>query len=159
MSLKAFVSVFIAYLALAALVHGNKATESSLSNALSAIKEYSTCACKCHPANGRARFFARKDCRFSAGNCAITKCITRTGYPGWWCCSGPTPTPSPTPSMAAAPKHLCNRRVCCLNECGKCGGRGCAKRPGGSRNCCIYPIEKSKRSCEYFPPPCVLPQH
>ena len=36
-------------------------------------------------------------------------------------------------------------KVCCAKICGKCGGKGCKKRPGGAKNCCV---KKIKKSCE-----------
>ena len=35
-------------------------------------------------------------------------------------------------------------KVCCAKKCGKCGGRGCSKRPGGAKACCAGRI---KREC------------
>ena len=35
-----------------------------------------------------------------------------------------------------------NFMICCQERCGKCGGSGCSKRPGGKRNCCSHDKEK-----------------
>lgn len=40
-----------------------------------------------------------------------------------------------------------NGRYCCSSFCGKCGGSGCNKRPGGSQHCCSGTIRKSKKVC------------
>ena len=37
-----------------------------------------------------------------------------------------------------------SNKVCCAKKCGKCGGRGCSKRPGGAKACCAGRI---KRAC------------
>ena len=33
--------------------------------------------------------------------------------------------------------------ACCAKKCGKCGGSGCHKRPGGQKNCCNGNIKKT----------------
>ena len=33
--------------------------------------------------------------------------------------------------------------ACCAKKCGKCGGSGCSKRPGGKKNCCNGNIKKT----------------
>ena len=39
---------------------------------------------------------------------------------------------------------ISRRKVCCASTCGKCGGRGCGRRPGGKFRCCGSRI---KRTC------------
>lgn len=39
-------------------------------------------------------------------------------------------------------------RVCCNASCGACGGRGCSKRPGGPRLCCMPAIMRDGRPCQ-----------
>ena len=51
---------------------------------------------------------------------------------------------------------LVQSSVCCAKECGKCGGPDCGHLPGGSRNCCVGVIERSKVSCDNQGPPCVI---
>lgn len=79
-----------------------------------------------------------------------------------------TPTPNPTkiqipPTVSASPiqvptlpagRPVCSGAYCCPGFCGKCGGSGCSKRPGGSENCCVKGIINSKRYCERDGPPC-----
>ena len=45
---------------------------------------------------------------------------------------------------------------CCPKKCGKCGGKGCSKRPGGKRSCCGKWIKKNKKRCSKFPAPCKM---
>lgn len=45
-------------------------------------------------------------------------------------------------------------KACCPTVCGKCGGKGCWKAVPGTL-CCVKPINKSKKSCESNPPPCI----
>ena len=45
--------------------------------------------------------------------------------------------------------------ACCPPACGKCGGDGCAKRPGGRKQCCTTSVLASMRACSGGPP-CVL---
>lgn len=54
-------------------------------------------------------------------------------------------------------KHgrICKYQYCCPRSCGKCGGRGCAKRPGGIDACCTQRIRAARRSCSKFLPPCI----
>lgn len=51
---------------------------------------------------------------------------------------------------------VCKGRVCCLRSCGRCGGKRCARRPGGGHACCIGRVKRSKRMCARKGPPCVL---
>lgn len=46
--------------------------------------------------------------------------------------------------------------ACCAASCGSCGGSGCSKREGGAEACCSSTIMDSGRSCDQFPPPCVI---
>ncbi|CAN0172042.1 unnamed protein product [Ascophyllum nodosum] len=49
------------------------------------------------------------------------------------------------------------RNVCCSMECGRCGGSGCASRPGGDKSCCTSVILDSARSCsEVDRAPCFI---
>ena len=45
-------------------------------------------------------------------------------------CSGYKGIPNPSGS------------ACCAKKCGKCGGSGCSKRPGGKKNCCTGNIKR-----------------
>jgi len=40
-----------------------------------------------------------------------------------------------------------NTKLCCGNECGVCGGKGCNHRPGGANKCCTGSIISNKRVC------------
>lgn len=51
---------------------------------------------------------------------------------------------------------ICTRSVCCLTSCGRCGGRGCSRRPGGGKNCCTGTIANANKLCSQGGPPCVL---
>lgn len=58
--------------------------------------------------------------------------------------------------LLAAPDPKCEHGIasgttCCSKECGKCGGHGCAKLPGGATECCGGHIS---RKCSAFPAPC-----
>merc|ERR1719167_1167982 len=44
-----------------------------------------------------------------------------------------------------------NGKVCCAKKCGKCGGKGCSKRPGGKKNCCTRWIKKNRGNCGTAP--------
>ena len=48
----------------------------------------------------------------------------------------------------------------CCGECnGLCGGRGCAKRPGGANKCCNGRIHQNGKICEFpFDTGCMMPQ-
>lgn len=73
--------------------------------------------------------------------------------------STPTARPSKSPSQGLPPnpgRPVCAGVYCCPGFCGKCGGSGCSKRPGGSKNCCVNGIINSKRYCERDVPPCKL---
>lgn len=37
--------------------------------------------------------------------------------------------------------------ACCASSCGRCGGRGCNRRPGGGRRCCSGHITRTSRMC------------
>ena len=45
--------------------------------------------------------------------------------------------------------------VCCPNSCGKCGGKGCGLRKGGS-DCCTSTVKSLKRKCTEVGPPCTM---
>lgn len=44
---------------------------------------------------------------------------------------------------------------CCPSSCGKCGGIGCSKRPGG-KLCCTKSVRKENRSCADTGAPCMI---
>ena len=46
--------------------------------------------------------------------------------------------------------------LCCARECGRCGGHGCGKLPGGSADCCAGPIQAAGKHCDEHGPPCLL---
>ena len=46
------------------------------------------------------------------------------------------PLPSPSPSWCATGLLGFDKSMCCAASCGRCGGVGCNKLPGGSRKCC-----------------------
>ena len=46
--------------------------------------------------------------------------------------------------------------TCCPKSCGQCGGRGCEQRPGGSRSCCGFDINRAGHRCEASEPPCIF---
>lgn len=67
--------------------------------------------------------------------------------------------PTVPAAVASAPDPNCRTgiragRVCCAASCGQCGGRGCHKFPGGSKNCCWGVVHRSKVSCLTTGPPC-----
>ena len=43
---------------------------------------------------------------------------------------------------------------CCPSACGRCGGRGCSKLPGGANACCTGALDKKSIKCGV--PPCVM---
>lgn len=47
--------------------------------------------------------------------------------------------------------------ACCAKSCGRCGGSGCSKLPGGSSACCTGTINAAAKSCTTNKPPCKLP--
>lgn len=65
-------------------------------------------------------------------------------------------TEPPTTTKPAEDKGICLGTVCCPSSCGKCGGRGCSKRPGGGSACCYSKVKRARKSCSSNPPPCVL---
>lgn len=65
--------------------------------------------------------------------------------------------------LAAAPASRCTagilddtQRHCCPKSCGKCGGIGCDRRPGGGSVCCGGSLKQSCYTSE-GPPPCTYP--
>jgi len=46
--------------------------------------------------------------------------------------------------------------VCCASACGTCGGKGCAKRPGGRSSCCKQIILNQDMLCARKQAPCVM---
>lgn len=77
---------------------------------------------------------------------------------------GPTSQPTNPPTLQpvhAGPDPTCStgfldNDVCCPAECGTCGGPGCSDLPGGSENCCTSSVIASGRSCNVYPPPCLV---
>ncbi len=76
----------------------------------------------------------------------------------------PGPSPGPSPASVKACKDaggiLGSRAspytACCKAECGTCGGKGCAGRPGGKAACCAKEVLKAGRGCSRAQPaPCV----
>jgi hypothetical protein len=77
---------------------------------------------------------------------------------------GPGPGPSPGPGPAPGPaKTECKSAGgildhdsvgCCPASCGQCGGKGCAKLPGGKANCCTKEIEGNGKDCKTSKAPC-----
>ena len=68
---------------------------------------------------------------------------------------GPTPSPAKAKACAAAGGVLDEDNVaCCPSKCGTCGGKGCAKRPGG-KLCCA---KNAKEPCAppTVEPPCTV---
>ena len=51
-------------------------------------------------------------------------------------------------SFCAAGTPSSDANVCCKKECGQCGGKGCAERPGGSELCCRQRIMEVGRQCQ-----------
>lgn len=49
---------------------------------------------------------------------------------------------------------ICKTNACCPRACGRCGGYNCNKLPRGE-SCCIGAVQRSKRPCHRFPPPCI----
>ncbi|CAN0057819.1 unnamed protein product [Scytosiphon promiscuus] len=47
--------------------------------------------------------------------------------------------------------------VCCLEECGICGGVGCSQRPGGPLGCCMTELRDIDTSCsDSGAAPCII---
>ena len=70
----------------------------------------------------------------------------------------PRPGPAPQNPECSAAGGLSGAgaggSVCCALSCGHCGGKGCAKLPGGSRGCCGHTIEGNGKSCKTSKAPC-----
>lgn len=47
-------------------------------------------------------------------------------------------------------------QVCCIKDCGRCGGPGCRLRRGGSLGCCAGNILSKNHMCSSNHPPCIL---
>jgi len=41
-----------------------------------------------------------------------------------------------------------SKNVCCPKSCGRCGGPGCERRPGGPNACCTQNIEPTRKICQ-----------
>ena len=55
--------------------------------------------------------------------------------------------------------HARSHGACCPPSCGRCGGTGCAARPGGRAACCTNDVIAANRSCHVSTgklPPCAL---
>lgn len=65
--------------------------------------------------------------------------------------TGSSPPPS---TMKRGRGAVCRGNICCPKSCGRCGGRGCGRRPGG-QSCCISVVKKLGRNCDRFAPPCI----
>jgi hypothetical protein len=113
-------------------------------------------------------------CAASCGKCGGSGCSGRPGGASK-CCAGSirdaqrscaefeppclipdgfeTPEPKPVDPCADG---ILNGNACCAASCGKCGGSGCGGRPGGAQSCCTGAIRDANRSCDRYPPPCVV---
>jgi hypothetical protein len=103
-------------------------------------------------------------CAASCGTCGGHGCSARNGATDS-CCVGtiqasnrscleygpPCLLPDPTCS-----RGIQNGDACCKESCGICGGDECSDREGGAAGCCVNPIREAARSCDEFPPPCVV---
>lgn len=47
------------------------------------------------------------------------------------------------------------KKICCLKECGKCGGKGCGKRMKNNV-CCKSTVKKMRRKCSRTSAPCII---
>jgi len=84
--------------------------------------------------------------------------------------SPPGPSPPPAPPVPPGPAAAeCKKaggildhggpgggRACCPTKCGACGGKGCAKAPGGKDDCCAGEVINSGRTCTTDPAPCAV---
>jgi hypothetical protein len=64
-----------------------------------------------------------------------------------------------TTTDATCAHGILNRRgdVCCASKCGsKCGGSGCAERPGGASSCCSNSVRAADVKCADAEAPCIL---
>ena len=60
----------------------------------------------------------------------------------YWHVPGPRCVTSTTARMRTV-----TATVCCATSCGRCGGGGCSRRPGGRLSCCGPPIYRFNRTC------------
>lgn len=52
-----------------------------------------------------------------------------------------------------------NENVCCLKECGSCGGKNCSTRVGGADNCCMSNIYIKNKYCNTASDvSCIIPE-
>jgi hypothetical protein len=68
-------------------------------------------------------------------------------------------TPVATGSDATCVRGILNRGgdVCCASTCGsKCGGSGCAERPGGAAACCSGGVRSTGIQCVDAEAPCLI---
>ena len=71
--------------------------------------------------------------------------------------SGAGTLPGPTPSSdPLCTDGLRQGAICCAKQCGKCGGPGCNKLPGGSADCCAGTIQTANLSCTDHAAPCMV---
>ncbi len=71
-----------------------------------------------------------------------------------WAGNGPLANFGPDPTCQ---RGISSGKVCCAVSCGKCGGTGCSKRPGGANACCTGNVAAAKLSCTKYSAPCVMP--
>jgi hypothetical protein len=75
------------------------------------------------------------------------------------CVMNAAATPPVTASDATCARGILNRGgdVCCSSSCGsKCGGSGCAERPGSSVACCSGPVRTAGVYCTDAESPCLM---
>ena len=99
-------------------------------------------------------------CAASCGKCGGPGCSQRPGGVSRCCDSGVRASgrfceDAGPPCIRDRPAGNCGPTVCCALGCGKCGGEGCSRLPGGAENCCVGDILGSGRSCDRFSPPCI----
>ena len=51
------------------------------------------------------------------------------------------------PGVESPEKYMEIGHVCCLEECGECGGSGCRERTGNANDCCMTNIADEGRDC------------
>ena len=68
--------------------------------------------------------------------------------------AAPSPSPPSGECAAAGGIQGSDGVACCASICGKCGGRGCAKLPGGKDKCCKGEVESNGRDCKTARAPC-----
>lgn len=115
----------------------------------------------CVPHGGRAmcppnyKYMCAQDNRCGGGKdfcCApsLEGCAGASGGPRL-CREDVNPTPDPTCATGILDW---NKKTCCPEQCGECGGEGCESRHGGFSTCCSQPIRASTIDCATSGPPC-----